>query len=441
MKTPKACIVAVTATAGITLTSTVARGDSENNDRVAELERMVQSLQQEVRTLRTEDGQISEARADEIRSLVQDVLADADTRASLLQSGMTSGYDGGFVLGSADGVFSMKINGQMQARLVWNNQDENSGDTNRYGFEMRRTKLKFKGHIGDPSWGYAINGAYDSGSGVFVLEDAYLTKDLENNMTLYLGQYKPPYMREELVSSTSQLAVERSLVNEEFNQDRSIGAGLQWVSDDDQFRVHGMLHNGHGNRNQSALSYDTEIAFDARVEYLASGTWGQFKTMTSPRGSEQGLLIGGAFHYEVEEYGTLPGPEIENFGLTVDAAWHDDGWNASAALVYETYDDGAAVDASRLGVVIQGGYYLNEVWEIFARYEYGDYDTTGVENLSVLTFGANNYLSPHVKWSTDLGFGLDEVNGPWASTGAGWRADATGDDGQVVLRSQLQLVF
>ena len=46
---------------------------------------------------------LTEQRASEIRGLVQDVLADADTRASLLQTGMTAGYDNGAVIGSADG--------------------------------------------------------------------------------------------------------------------------------------------------------------------------------------------------------------------------------------------------------------------------------------------------------------------------------------------------
>ena len=51
------------------------------------------------------DNWMTEERAEEVRSLVRDVLADADTRASLLQSGMTAGYDDGFMIGSTDGNF------------------------------------------------------------------------------------------------------------------------------------------------------------------------------------------------------------------------------------------------------------------------------------------------------------------------------------------------
>ena len=61
---------------------------------------------------------MSEARSEQVRGIVQDVLADADTRASLQGDGATSGYNDGFFIKSADGKWSMKINGLFQER--WN---------------------------------------------------------------------------------------------------------------------------------------------------------------------------------------------------------------------------------------------------------------------------------------------------------------------------------
>ena len=43
----------------------------------------------------SDDDWLTERRAQEIRGLVEDVLADADTRASLLQDGMTAGLGSG----------------------------------------------------------------------------------------------------------------------------------------------------------------------------------------------------------------------------------------------------------------------------------------------------------------------------------------------------------
>ena len=80
----------------------------------AALRAEIDALKAQVAQLSTGDDWLTEQRSDEIRGLVQDVLADADTRASLLQSGMTAGYDKGFVVGSADGNFLLKINGYTQ---------------------------------------------------------------------------------------------------------------------------------------------------------------------------------------------------------------------------------------------------------------------------------------------------------------------------------------
>ena len=123
-------------------------------ERNAALEERLDRQQMQIDELMAASGDnwLTEQRAEDIRALVTDVLADADTRASLMQSDMTSGYDNGFLISSADGNYSMKINGQLQARFVFNDQSNSPVDNTRWGFEMTRTKLWFSGHIVDPSW-------------------------------------------------------------------------------------------------------------------------------------------------------------------------------------------------------------------------------------------------------------------------------------------------
>ncbi len=251
--------------------------------RIAELEARIERLQ-----AATGADRLTQQRAQEIRSLVQDVLADADTRANLLQDGMTAGYDGGFFIASTDGNFLLKINSQIPARFVYNNQNNSPVDDNRSGFEMRRTKLKFKDHVVEPSWQYAINTAFDRSSGMLGLEDAFIRKDFDNGWSVRLGQYKPPFMREELVSSSRQLAVERSLMNEEFNQDRTKGVEFQYTGD--SLRVLAMYHEGFETRNTAWSAENTEFAFTARGEWLARGAWKQFKDLTSWHGERSGTF-------------------------------------------------------------------------------------------------------------------------------------------------------
>ena len=112
---------------------------------IAELRSMVQTLRGEVDVLRAEDSDqwLTEQRSEHIRTVVNDVLADADTRANLQGDGATSGYKKGFFIRYADGNWSMKMNGQIQTRYMFNHADDQVND---YGFEIRRLKLKFSGN-------------------------------------------------------------------------------------------------------------------------------------------------------------------------------------------------------------------------------------------------------------------------------------------------------
>lgn len=425
---------------GLAVGGAVPSGVTNADDNVLETE--VADLRAEIERLSILSGEdwLTQERADEIRGLVQDVLADADTRASLLQSGVSGGWDKHPFIESTDGSFRLELQGQLQVRFVHNNRDNSADDDNRWGFENRRTKLKFAGYVVDPNWKYKITGAFSRSTGSFGLEDAYIARVLDNGWTLKFGQFKGPWMREELVSSSKQLAVERSLVNEEFNQ--GFQQGVQAAYNGEQFGFAAMVHDGLRASNGAWSNEDTEFAASVRVDFLAAGNWNQFGDFTSFPGSEFGALIGAAVTYEQDEYGSAAGPEEERYGFTLDCGLEFDGANLYGAFVYFSRGDDLTESRDQYAFVIQGGLFLNDDWEGFLRYEYGDFDTDGVEDLSAITVGVNRYWSKHnLKWTTDLGFGLDEVAVGWATAGAGWQADSPGQDRQVVLRTQLQLLF
>lgn len=445
----------ITASMVMMMAATCVAADNPPGDStVAELRDLVRNLQNQIDNLKAQHEQdwLTEQRAAEIKALVHDVLANADTRASLLQNGAVAGYDKNFFLGSADGNWLLKVAGQMQFRFVYNNQDGPGVDENRWGFENRRTKLRFFGHAVDPSWQYLILGAFERDGGTFILDEAFITKDFGNGWKVRVGQFKPPFMREELVSSSRQLAVERSLVNEEFNQDRVQGVEASWRGD--QFSIAAAFSDGFypsslGTDNTPWQLEDTEYAFTARGEFLAAGDWKTFDDFSGWRGGGNALLLGAAVHYQSDEHGTSgPNPfngattEVEALHLTADASAKFDGIGLYGAVVYRNLDMAAAADLDQYGFVIQGSIFLTDEWEAFARYEWGDADTPGVDDLSVLTVGANRYWAKHnLKWQTDVGFGLNPVASIWSTSSAGWRTDSVGDDGQIVLRSQIQLLF
>ncbi|MEE9131421.1 MAG: porin [Phycisphaerales bacterium] len=406
------------------------------------------------------DNWLTEQRADEIRGLVQDVLADADTRASLLAQGVTAGYDNGAVISSADGNWSLRTNIHMQQRFVWNNQDEGSTvgliDEDRYGFENTRTKFILTGNVVNQQWIYKVEINVGSPSATAVpglvplaalagvgadsragTGDAYLGYKYDDGLTVLFGTMKAPLLREELVDSRYQLAVERSALNYLFTGGRMDGVALDWMGD--QFHITGAFSDGIRTGQTVWATPTTDFAFTGRVEYLASGTWDQFSDFTSPAGDEQGIMIGGALHFqESEDDAGLA--DVDILVLTADVSAEFGGANLFAAFIYTDIDAAGLPAVNPLGFLVQGGVALSDDWEAFARYEFSDFDVTGIEDLSLITFGVTRYFAGHnAKWTTDVGIGLEEVLLAPAITGL--RTDAPGEDSQVVIRSQIQLVF
>jgi hypothetical protein len=403
-----------------------------------------QSTQAQIAELKAEiaqlkgDNWLTEQRAEQIRSLVQDVLADADTRSSLLQSGMTAGYDNGFVLGSSDGNFSLKMNGLLQARYIYDYRDSGPNvDQNREGFENTRTRLTFSGNVGGQQWMYKIQGDFNRDGGSFDLEDAWIGYDMGDGWSIYMGQGKLPLQREFLVDEGKQLAVERSQLSYYYGASYTQGVMAQYKND--QMRFCFSYNDGIGNANTAWNAYDTEWSITARAEFMLSGNWEEFEDFNSPPGTEQGVLLGIAADYQGQEYGTPNNNEAQTFILTADATFNFDGWSLFAAVDWANIGASALPTNNPYGFLIQGGFYLNDEWEIFARFEYNDYDNNAVNDLNVITAGVSGFYSKNVKMTADIGWSINEIILP--NTITGFQSDAPGQDNQIVARLQLQLSF
>jgi hypothetical protein len=416
---------------------------ADDNDALAQ----IAELKAELATLKAQSGEqwLTEQRASEIRGLVQDVLADADTRTSLQGAAMVGGHDGKFFLASADGNFRLNVQGQIQVRWVMNSRDTLNTE---WGFENRRTKLDFNGHVVDDSWRFRVKFEFGNDGGNGLLDEAYIDKVLDNGFSIRVGQFKAPFLREELVSSKYQLAVERSLLNEAFNQDRSIGAQLTWESD--MFRVMAFygdqIRTGQaaGSRGITWNANTTSFAGAARAEWMVAGSsFKQFDDFTSKPGEEFGALIGAAILYEDYNAAGNAAGAGKALGVTVDATVDFGGANLYAAFIWNDYKNTIGDNTNPWGFLIQGGIYVTPEVELFGRYEWGDLDVpNGADStkLSVFTVGGNWYLNQNVKFTTDWGYAFRTIS-PFASGGAGYLPDVPDKDGQWVLRAQLQLIF
>lgn len=413
----------------------------------------------ELKALNNEDW-LTEARADEIRTLVADLLADSDARASLLQNGMMAGWNEHFFLASPDGRFKLQLDGHLQFRWVYSFHDQ--PDRHRQGFENTRAKLTFRGHVFNPDLTYllrmdATRNEPELVEGLFFVRDMWMRYRLDGDWSIRAGQFKLPFNREELVPSQYQLAVERSLVNENMNIGRSQGVELTYARDNYKLmlatgdgatdNVGGFGIAGGGNPvNTSALTEDVEWSITGRYEYLLAGNWKQFDDFTSPLGEEFAALFGLGAHWQSTEFNGNFGfrrDEINWFAATTDFSAEWGGANAFTSFTYH-FIDNPNFNVNVYGFVVQAGAYFTPKIEAFARWEYAWYSTDAATfaDLNLATFGVNYYIDGHdLKWTTDIGFGASKVDSAWDSDIAGWRQDADDAEPQIVFRTQFQLLF
>ncbi len=444
-------------------------GNITQDSLVQELQEMVQELRAEVAELKDEkqnENWLNEQRADEVRALVNDVLADADYRTNLQGSSMLAGYDGGAFLQSADGNWKLKIGGQIQSRWMYNKADDQTllgNEDTQHGFDQRRTKVKFSGHVIDPSWQYKITQTWsrDGGSNT---EDAYIAKKMENGGWLKFGQFKGRFLRENIVSSSKQLTVERSMLDNAFTYGWTQGIELGWKNDD--VRLTAQYTDGPGQSNTAGLA-DPTNAWTLRGELrFGEAGWKDFDYLTSKNGSKEGLLLGVAYqNFDRNtqdntadiEYGNADA--FQSSGWTVDASWRGDGWNLFAYYVEaEGKDFTGANKQSSDGWLVQAGVMANEHVELFAQYQNGSINNATWENgsnsMDATRVGFNYWPqagSNMVKWTTDVAWAGSSIaagssdsgiaSAAWDSTGNGWRQDQGNNDGQMLLRTQLQLLF
>ena len=413
-----------------------AAGDAD----VASLRTQVQDLQREVAQLRRTDDQhwLDQRRAEDVKALIREVLADADTRASLLQDAVLAGYDNGFFLKSADGNYLLKIMGQIQFRYNADFRDNSGSDDSNSGFELARTRFGFKGHVIDPSWQYFIWTGYGA-NGNDLLLDAWIKKDFGQGLSLTAGQFKVPFWREWLISETRLQAVERSLINNVFGCNYTQGLTLGYQND--ALRGQFSVNDGASSRVSTWNTPDSDYALTARGEWLATGTWKQADELEAWAGDDPLVMLGGAVLYQHGEEGTLD-DETDTVRWTADVTAKWNGLSLLAAVLGSHADNGDSVD--QFAALLQAGFFVTEKLELFARYEWGDLDTEDDDDLSILTVGGNYFFRKHaVKLSADVGYGFNPVTAGWTGTSGitGWQADSPDEDGQVLVRTQLQLLF
>lgn len=398
---------------------------------------------------------------DRDRAYAAELNADAANRTSQL----AASNEGAFKLTA--GSNTLYVGGLAQFRYNQDFRSDKVGDSDDFthGFNIPNVKLRFWGNVYDQNLKYKIQGRWGDteGESSFTLEDAFSWYEWESGLWVKWGQFKLPILREELVANEHQLAVARSITNDVFSQGWSQGVELGYQTE--QFRIMGDFSDGWRTANTDFNSAnEADYALTARVEFQAMSTdWTRWDDFTSWRGSDSGLLIGAAVHWETagETGDTVPGnPNDVDFLLyTLDAAFEGNGWNLYAAFIGSNVDPEFGRDTDNFGVIFQGGVFVTEQVELFARFDWLSVDekiTTpdlDPSDYYFLTGGLNYYISPNshaAKFTANITYAFEQTNNlPSGLPGLGGafvpntsaQVLGDGDDGEISWAAQLQLMF
>lgn len=392
------------------------------------------------------------ASLDSGRAYAAELVNDSATRSSLLQGGGGgAGHDSnGFSIGDGSGNNQLYLGGAVQFRYQHNFRDEDAAGENNdftHGFSNNNVRFWTWGHVWSKDLTYKIQFHHDETDG-WNLEDAWGQYAFENGLAVRWGQFKAPVFREESIDSEKQLGIDRSNANEYFTQGYSQAVALVYTSD--SFKVTGAFGDGASTANTDFNSdAEADYALTARVDFkIAGADWDRFNDFTSFRSQDDAGLIGAAVHWQDggETGGTL---DNEVLLYTIDATWEGPGYNLTGAFYGNTIETpGASQD--NLGAMIQGGFFFNDQFEGFARYEGFFLDNTVFTNdeANFAFVGVNYYVLPETnaaKFTAQLGYALDDTDELFStpqlsgSNNNGFLGQAT--DGEWAIQLQFQLVF
>ena len=450
-------------------------GDSELEQMRAEMAQMRAEMAQ--LRAQQEGDWTADARRAEIEGMIADVFADANNRATLLQEGALAGIDdkGKIFLMSSDGSFTANFYGQIQFRYIWNTLDTDNTSGTRAseslsGFHVRRAKFGVAGKVGD-GWGYGLKLATERaagspttgatstspangyGAGDVIMEQFYITHDLGNGWELMAGVNKLPFARQELISSTRQVGVDRGLVTEFFTLNYSEMVQITHEVEDFIYSI-AISDGGNGSFNEFSSDLSNDFAVTGRLDWMAIGE--DWKAMKDEFGGvdEDALFVGAAVHYEVAEGSALP---EDGLAWTLDALYKTGNLGLTAAVFGNHTSNTGAVDTDQYGLYVQGNYVLGNGWDIFGRWETIDDDgvsAAATDEIQAVTVGVNHHFNKNVKFTADVVWIYSgdnpahdgnfvyggELSSGLGLTSTGFTAADSHDD-QIALRLQLQLLF
>lgn len=447
-------LLVVMALASWTLGTAMA-AEATLEQKVAQLEEALKQAQNRIGELEqeTQGEWLNTQKQEQIRQLVEEVLADAKAKGEL-GAPMTAGYDQGFYIKAADEAFLLKVNALFQFRYTGLNVDgpkavhpvrNKSIDNDRNDFEVERGEISLGGHLWDNNLTYNVTFTLESdtnGSGT--LKDWYVNYKFDPMLQVRAGQFKLPQGQQELTSSGEQQFVDCSLANEAFKLDRGTGVMAHGNLFDnvrkDLLNYQVGVFNGFDTDNVAGIDWannknlDTNFAVAARIQSVLLGDDNAAKDLEDEPDLKKldnpALRIGAHFGYN--DMNAPEGSRLNFLGLSNGASnpgvtvvdntsveMTQFGWDArfkwqglalSAEHFIRTYDyDGGNIagadafpnitgDTESLhvqGGYLQAGYFISKDLPLEPIVRIGGIWDNDGDNCWEQAVGANYYIKGH----------------------------------------------
>jgi predicted porin len=450
---------------GPSLSVSMAQAEQPPSD---DLAKKVESLEQEVRELKSQRATTPPYTARDVDTVTTAVLDDASRHTLGFPPGGSSGHDldKGFFIKSDDGNFTIYPDLLLQFRGVANDRQDakKSGSSSaESGFEMRRAKIGFYGTAFSPDLSFRFLWQDTVTGGGLSLQYGFAQYTFAHHvvgngdLAIKVGQFKNIVFKEEFTPDRAQLMVERSLANALLGG-AALGSETQGVSvlltgAENPFHAELLFDDGikssntdfRDNQPVTVGTTTTNVATDfgvaGRVDYKIFGRWGDADDLTGVWGREDLLVVGGGVDFS-------QGDNNSTWHYTVDAQYQFLKKFVVLAALYgdhvESRNQPSISDRTDWGAQVEAGYFFTPSLQAIARYSLvkfdHDFKTGGADTFHEISggvnwfFGQNGQLGNRAKLTIDVNY---LPNGSPASPGLDYLASPNNKD-EWVVRTQLQ---
>lgn len=269
---------------------------------VQELEARLAALERDLALIEQHERSASDVlgRLDDLDQRVRTLAAEAEgIRMQLAQieqpwapAGGPGGmvHDRGFRWISADGRHALRVAGHLQVRYALELQ---AGDVERSTLLLRRARFGLSGHVGSEHLSYRL---MVSALGQTTLLDYFIDYALHENVGVRFGQYKVPFTRSFITSSTRLAFVERLRAVDTVRYDRDVQLGFHGALLYDRIGWYAGVGNGAG---PNRLDDNHWMTATLRADAVIAGQRFGYTTGDFARTSGPALMIGMGFVHDM----------------------------------------------------------------------------------------------------------------------------------------------